>query len=178
MRLKQIEGPIWTGLHCDKFTAASCGIFCYTRHNVSLQCLSARKRLCFKNEPFNCSNAQRYQPSLKSKQTLSPSSQKPMAGFIMCQVCPVRILCSCKIDFNIILACTVRLGIPRGILFKLSRLALDVRVCQLMQHVPLIVLIFITYLNIITADINAFWETLSERNASSSTWYRRPCDCA
>ena len=71
------------------------------------------------------------------------------------------------IRFTLILSWHVRLGIPRVILFTLSRLKLDIRVCQLMHHVPLIALIFITYLNIITADVDAFWETLSKINASS-----------
>jgi hypothetical protein len=90
----------------------------------------------------------------------------------------VQYASSVHIRFTLTLSWHVRLGIPRGILFTLSRLKLDVRVRQLMQHVPLIALIFITYLNVITADVNAFWETLSEPNASSSTWYRGPCDSA
>ena len=90
----------------------------------------------------------------------------------------VQYASSVHIRFTLILSWHVRLGILRGILFTLSRLKLVVRVCQLMPHVQLIAFIFITYLNIITADINTFWETLSEIKASSSTWYREPCDCA
>ena len=174
MRLKQIEGPVWIDLHYDIFTAASCRILCYTGHKVSLQWLSARKRWYLNKCAFQLLRWSKISPFWNRNKLCCRLHKNLLLGLSFAKY--VQYASSVHIRFTLILSWHVRLGIPRGILFTLSGIKLDVWVCQLMQHVQLIAMISITYLlkaidHEITTDINAFWETLFLRNIIFEKYY-------